>query len=241
MLNVNNIVSTSSFYLDFVKKYYLQDNVYDIWDNKSYSIISNTAGDEISQANCIMKNTFITMGKMSKNGLTQKGITDLLRAVYYLKKKQSLPDDFKLIIIGDGEMHGYVKEYVEKLKISSYIQLIQRASHEEVYRYISDSKAVVLMSRYEGQSMFITESMAIGKPLIITSNNGMQDMVDDGINGLLVKTGDYNEAAEAIKTFIEMDYEKLEEMGNNSKKKYDKKFSARSVCEQFLDMINMVC
>lgn len=240
MLNVNNIVSTSSFYLDFIKKYYLQENVYDIWDNKTYSIIPNTAGDEIAQANCVMDNTFITMGKMSKNGLTQKGITDLLRAVYCLKKSKCLPNDFKLIIIGDGEMRRYVTEYIEKLKISSYIQLIQSASHEEVFKYISNSKAVILLSRYEGQSMFVTESLALGKPLIITSNNGMQDMVDDGINGLLVKTGDYKGTAEAIKTVVEMDFQKLHKMGINSKIKYDNNYSAKSVCEEFFDTINMV-
>ena len=240
MKNVNNIVSTSDYYLDFIKKHYLQENVYSIWNDKTYNIIYNTAGDVINQAQPANENVFITMGKMSSNGLTQKGILDLLKSVYYLKKKSEIPDGFKVIVIGDGEMRERIDSYIKKLRIEPYIQIIPKASHEEVFGYISKSKAVVLLSRYEGQSMFITESLALGKPLVITKNNGMEHMVEEGVNGFLVETGDYKAAGDILKNVMSMSFEEINEMGIASKKKYDNNYSSKAVCDQFKDIVDMI-
>lgn len=240
MKNVSNIISTSDYYLDFVKKFYLHENVYSIWNDKTYNIIYNTAGDGIKQAPHINENVFITMGKMSSNGLTQKGILDLLKAVYCLKKQSEIPIDFKVVIIGDGEMRGRIDNYIKRLCIESYVQIVSSASHEEVFEYISKSKAVVLLSRYEGQSMFITESLAIGKPLIITKDNGMEHMVEEGVNGFLVKTGDYKAAADILKKVMNMSSEKIDEMGVASRKKYDSNYSSMAVCNQFKDIVDMI-
>lgn len=116
------------------------------------------------------------MGKMSENGLTQKGMTDLLKAIYYLKLGNELPDDFKLKIIGDGKMLSYIRKMIERLEIVRYCEIIVSASHDQVFEIMDESKAIILLSRYEGQSMFITESISKGKPLIVTNNNGMSDM-----------------------------------------------------------------
>lgn len=240
MKNVSNIISTSDYYLDFVKKFYLHENVYSIWNDKTYNIIYNTAGDGIKQAPHINENVFITMGKMSSNGLTQKGILDLLKAVYCLKKRSEIPTDFKVVIIGDGEMRGRIDNYIKRLCIGAYVQIVSSASHEEVFEYISKSKAVVLLSRYEGQSMFITESLAIGKPLIITKDNGMEHMVEEGVNGFLVKTGDYKAAADILKKVMNMSSEKIDEMGVASRKKYDSNYSSMAVCNQFKDIVDMI-
>lgn len=84
---VPNILSTSNYYLDFIKREYLKGNPYKIWNGKTYGLLFNTAGIEKS-------NTFMTMGKLSENGFTQKGISDLLRSRYYLNVQDKLPSDF---------------------------------------------------------------------------------------------------------------------------------------------------
>ena len=145
-----------------------------------------------------------------------------------------------VIVIGDGEMRERIDSYIKKLRIEPYIQIIPKASHEEVFGYISKSKAVVLLSRYEGQSMFITESLALGKPLVITKNNGMEHMVEEGVNGFLVETGDYKAAADILKNVMSISIEEINEMGIASKKKYDNNYSSKAVCDQFKDIVNMI-
>ena len=88
--------------------------------------------------------------------------------------------------------------------------------------------------------MFITESLALGKPLVITKNNGMEHMVEEGVNGFLVETGDYKAAADILKNVMSMSFEEINEMGIASKKKYDNNYSSKAVCDQFKDIVNMI-
>jgi glycosyltransferase involved in cell wall biosynthesis len=237
MHNVNNIVSTSNYYIDFIKHKYLNDNVYTIWNNKSYSIIHNTSlipsNHEIIEKINSQKNVFMSMGKLSQNGLIQKGMEDLLKAIYYINYIGELTNDFKLIIIGDGEMYSYLQKMIDDFELINYVELIKIASHEETLRLISISKAIVLLSRYEGQSMFVTESLSLGKPVILSNDNGMGDMIEHQKNGILVKKGDPIDAANAIIKIMKMDLVNLNSLGLYSKKIYDSKFSNKSIYQQF--------
>lgn len=239
MKNVSNVVATSDFYLDFIKKYYYHQNVYTIWGDKSYSKIYNTAGNDIVVSQATGQNIFLTMGKMSANGVVQKGITDLIKAVYLLKDKNRLPNDFKLVIIGEGECSKRVKRYIEQYGLEGRIKMISKATHQEIYDYISKSKATILLSRYEGQSMFITESLAFGKPLLLSDKNGMSDMIIDGYNGFLVKTGNPYDAEEKILKIMKCSQKEITGFGMNSRKLYENNFKPICIYKQFDHAIMM--
>lgn len=236
---VPNVLSTSNYYLDFVKKYYLDGNVYSIWDNKTYSVLYNTAGISEGSVKVQQKNTFMTMGKMSDNGVTQKGITDLLKAVYFLERSKSLPDDFELIIVGTGSRLNFIQNMIANLDLERYITLIESASHDKVFELIKSSKAIVLLSRYEGQSMFITESISLGKPLIISDSNGMQDMLKEGINGYKVKTGDSKDAAKMIQRMMKLGNDDLLSFSQASLDLYNSQYSDIAVYNQFDEIMNL--
>lgn len=240
MCGVSNILATSNYYIDFVKRYYLEDNVYTIWDNKSYGLLYNTSIDSTSpNFNSGNENIFMTMGKLSNNGLTQKGIPDLLKAVYYMKDLGELKPDFKLIVVGDGDKFSFIQNLVKELELESYVELIKKATHDETLQMISSAKAIVLLSRYEGQSMFITESLSLGKALILSDNNGMQDMIQNGVNGYCVRTGDSIAAADALIRIQNLDDVTLSTYGNNSRMLYKQKYSGEAVYRQFDNVIKM--
>ena len=238
MQTVHNIVSTSTFYLDFVRHHYMFDNVYTMWNGKNYGILYNTAG--IDNINTSITNNchLLTMGKMSENGIVQKGMTDLIKAIYILKMSDRLPDDFKLTIIGTGTKYPDVKGLVKEMDLQNKIDLVEEATHDDVFKYIEQSRAIVLLSRYEGQSMFVTESLAMGKPLVLSDNNGMQGLINNQVNGFLVKTGDYYDAAEKIHAMLNISQEKLEAFSKASLNLYQSKFSSRAVFEQFDELVS---
>ena len=240
MQEVSNILSTSNYYLDFIKREYLKGNPYKIWNEKTYGLLFNTGGiEELPEINIEKSNTFMTMGKLSKNGFTQKGISDLLRSIYYLKAKDKLPSDFLLRIVGNGVMLPVIKNYIKKLGIEEFIDIIETATHEEVFQLQSRSKAIILLSRYEGQSMFITEALAMGKPLVLSDNNGMHEMIQPGKNGFLVRTGDSKNASEVIEKFFNMSHEELKAMSYASRNIYLNKFSSEAVFKQFDESIKL--
>lgn len=233
MKNVPYILATSNYYIEFIKKHYLNNNVYTIWNEKAYGILYNTSTPVKYDEQKYINNHFLTMGKLSSNGLTQKGMVDLLKAVYYLKVKEFLPNDFLLTMVGTGEKLPYIKELINKYDLVRECRIIELATHDEVFELMQESKAIVLLSRYEGQSMFITESISMGKPIIITSNNGMGDMLIEGVNGFAVRTGDIEDAALALRRMIDLDSDEINKMGKESKKLYEEKFSPQKVYEQF--------
>ena len=237
MRDVPNIVSTSTFYLDFVKHNYLNDNVYTIWNNKTYGLLYNTVRIDNPCKEPISSNRFLTMGKMSDNGLTQKGMLDLIRAVYCIKTNGRLPDDFELTIIGEGVQLPVVRGFISKLGLDDNISILERVSHDDVLTRIASSKAIILLSRYEGQSMFITESIAMGKPIIISDSNGMQDVIVNNLNGFLVKTGDIIDASIKIEKMMKLDDETLTSFGKESRNIYLNKYSEEKVYQQFDNII----
>ena len=233
MNDVHGVIATSDFYLEFVKKHFYESNVYKIWCSRHFGLIFNTCQDQFKSFDQPSDNLFLTMGKLSNNGLVQKGFIDLLNSIEFLSINKKLPNDFKLVMIGDGEKFDFLKSYLETLDIRDRVVLVKKASHDDVFDYISKSKAIILLSRYEGQSMFITETISMGKPIIVTSNNGMSNMILDNQNGYSVEPGDILSISNAIYKMVNLDNDSLQQMGMKSRELFLQKFSEKAVYDQF--------
>jgi glycosyltransferase involved in cell wall biosynthesis len=64
------------------------------------------------------------------------------------------------------------------------------------------SAAMVLPSLYEGFGIAFLEAMAVGLPVIGTPTGGMADLIESGVNGLLVPQHDPEALAEGIITLL---------------------------------------
>lgn len=244
MKNVKYIISTNIYHQNFIKEIMFNKNEYTIWNNKQYFILPNTV--DVSEYNDLYKSNIkcaeyiLTLGKLSFNGYVQKGLQDILKAIYILKTKNEIPVNFKLKLIGNGEKRDDLILYAKKLNIYEYIDFIKSTTHYETLKLIKSCKAVILPSRYEGQSMFITETLSLGKPVIITEHNGMEDMVKHGVNGFKVKKGDYISISNYIKKIYMFSNEELYDMGKASRSIFINKFSDKIIYKNFLDILNLV-
>lgn len=71
-------------------------------------------------------------------------------------------------------------------------------------------------------SNVLLESCASARPIITTDRSGCKEIVDDGINGYIVKQQDTNDLINKIEIFINLEYEKKKELGVNARKKLKK-------------------
>lgn len=242
---INNILATNSYHLKFIRERIFKGNVYDIWDNKDYFVLPNTvllddaAIESYNQSDQRVK-YILTMGKLSDNGFIQKGIMDVFKAIYHLKSVNKLPDRFQLKVVGDGIRYDEIYKYAEKLEIIENINFIRYLDHKDTIKMIKNSLGIILLSRYEGQSMFITESIAIGKALIITTDNGMNDLIVSNFNGYEIKVGDYLEAAKSIVNLYSLDESQIQMMENNSKDLFRKNFSAKVIADSFTNIVSLI-
>lgn len=240
MKKASNIISTNKYHINFIKEYFYNNNVYTIWDNKDYYILPNTSSPIDNIDNLTPDDYLMTMGKLSSNGYIQKGLKDLIKAVYHLKKSDELPYNFHLKIVGDGDMYDKITKYAITLGVSNHIEFIKYLTHEESITMIKKAKAIILLSRYEGQSMFITEALSLSKPLIITNDNGMCDMIINGKNGFSLNSGDYLAAAESIKKIYACSIDELTSMELESYKLYQERFSPQRISKNFEGILDLI-
>jgi glycosyltransferase involved in cell wall biosynthesis len=103
----------------------------------------------------------------------------------------------------------------------------------DVRPVVAQADVVVLPSYREGIPKALLEAAAMEKPLITTDAVGCREVVDDGVNGLLVPVGDAKALAQAMIRLIEHPAMRLR-MGQAGRKKVEQEFDERLVLEKIL-------
>ncbi len=116
-----------------------------------------------------------------------KNVCGILRAVKCLSEKRN---DFSMKFVGVGLDYEMIREYAEALRLpEDVVSFTGELPPSEVCRCFSESDAFVLFSNYENAPVVISESLAMGTPVISTNVGGIPEMVDDE-SGCLINPGD---------------------------------------------------
>lgn len=139
-----------------------------------------------------------------------KGILEYARAAQalrarYPKAKFLLAGyhDSNPLAYSDDEWR-FIQDQVEYVGPSEDVRSLYRRAH--VY---------VLPSYGEGMPRTVLEAMASGRPIITTDTYGCRDTVEEGVNGHLVPTRDWQPLAEAMERFL-AGHSSVREMGEAS-------------------------
>jgi len=103
---------------------------------------------------------------------------------------------------------------------------------------LAEADCVVLPSYYrEGVPRTLLEAAAMACPIITTDAVGCRDVVDDGVNGFLVRPRDSNDLAEKMVRMIDMSRESRLLMGEAGRKIIEMEFDEKFVIARYLDVI----
>lgn len=72
----------------------------------------------------------------------------------------------------------------------SRIHFFDRMAHAELFNIVANATLVVIPSRWENLANTCLESMVLGRAIIATSGSGFNEVLTDGVDGLLVPPGD---------------------------------------------------
>ena len=81
------------------------------------------------------------------------------------------------------------------------------------------------------------ESCACARPIITTNRAGCREIVDDGVNGFVVKEKDSQDLIEKIEKFLAQPYETRKNMGLAGRKKVEREFSRQIVVDKYMKEI----
>ena len=125
-----------------------------------------------------------------------KGVDGILRAL------SELPDDITLLVAGDGDMEEPWRALAAELGLGERAVFLGNVPHERIPLLIRSADVFVLNSEYEGLSHTLLEVTALGTPIVCTGVCGNPEVVEDGVNGLLVEPKDDRGLREAISKLL---------------------------------------
>lgn len=160
----------------------------------------------------------------------QKGFDHLINA---WKSVHAQHPDWQLAIFGNGPLKEQLQAQIDRLKLSSSIQLC--APIQNIKQEYLQSALLAMTSRYEGLPMTLLEAQACGLPLIAYACKcGPKDIIEEAVNGFLIPEGDYTLMAQKINTLIK-DSKLRKQMGEASKVRSDQ-FSEEKVMQQWAQL-----
>ena len=139
-----------------------------------------------------------------------------------------------LNIYGEGSLAQELSAYVAVQNRAGSIRLMGRSEcMEEVYR---GSDLFVLSSDFEGMPNALIEAMACGLPCVSTDcPTGPSDLIEDGVNGLLVPVRDPAAMARAIRRIYD-DRDASHEMGRKAKETVAEKCDAVKIAREIISI-----
>lgn len=180
------------------------------------------------------KFTFLFSGRL----LFDKGIREYIEAAKAIKEHQTKTEFQVLGPIDRGNPTGVNVEFINQWVKKGVITYIGYA--EDVRPYLSGANCVVLPSYREGTPKSLLEAMAMGKPIITTDAAGCREIIEDGINGLLVKIKDVQSLTDAMIKMMSFTDEKREKMGMAGRRIVLEKFGDNVVIEKYRASINQL-
>ncbi|MGC5585573.1 glycosyltransferase family 4 protein [Ornithinimicrobium sp. W1679] len=135
-----------------------------------------------------------------------EGVDLLMDAVSRLRGRR--PDDFRVLIVGDGPFERSVREAAVRGGVLDIVTFTGRVPHAEVNRYLS----LVDIAPFPRLPLPVCElispikpfeSMAMGKAVVASDVAALAEIVDDGRTGHLFRKGDADHLATVLETLID--------------------------------------
>ncbi len=115
----------------------------------------------------------------------QKNAMDFVSAAEMVLARNS---EIEFLYVGDGEMRGAAEARIFARGLSSRVKLL--GWRQDVPQILAVSDIFILTSLWEGLPRALLEAMASGLVPVCYAADGISEMVQDGVNGFLVKPGD---------------------------------------------------
>lgn len=154
----------------------------------------------------------------------QKGHSILLAAMTQIVKE--IPDVI-LIVIGNGPERQNLIEKTAYLQLDKNVLWLGAQSQNKVFECYSIMDIFVMPSLYEGFGLTAAEAMAAGLPVVASSIEGLSEVVENGVTGVLVPAGDSVALSNAILQLLQSP-EKAKSYGEKGRIRVERLFSLQS-------------
>ena len=161
------------------------------------------------------------VGTVATPGRSAKGLDVLLDTASILKSKSQ---GYRFVVVGDLDLGRGVEVLKERDSRGLTNDVVFTGFRSDVDRALAAFDVYALTSRSEGFPLSLLEAMAAALPIVATRCGGPEQILDDGVTGLLVENG----SAEAIASAIERlraNADERRRLGNAARKAVSERFT----------------
>lgn len=164
----------------------------------------------------------------------EKGVRDLLIALQSLS-----PDEQKRVSLNiyGPVVDAYAAEFERELSKTPSASYGGELENSAVLSTMEAYDVLVFPTYYQGEGYpgVLVEAMSAGIPVLTTRFRSISDMIEDGVNGLLVAPQNPEELADALRSMLEGQID-LEKMGLENKKRQDE-YDIRTVLPRMIEQM----
>lgn len=188
--------------------------------------------DEIITQATLLKNKYkgfiyVFVGRI----VGDKGIKELIKAFVQLYKKQS---DIYLLLVGPFEKDLDPLSHEIERTIHDHPGIIFLDYQNDIRPYLAASDALVFPSYREGFPNVVLQAGAMGLPSIVTDINGCNEIISDGVNGVIIPPKDENALFEAMEYFVINRNTVVKEMAEKARPMIVERFEQQKVWDALL-------
>ncbi len=169
----------------------------------------------------------LTVGRLSDR---QKRISDLIRTMEYLP-------EFHLSIVGSGEDDAALRRLVSALNLGRRVEFLgfisDRVRLRDLYRTCG---VFASSSAWEAMALVMLEAMSCGAPVVGSRIATFEALIEDGINGFLVRVGSPEQLSGAIRSA----YHARASIGRKARETVVQRFAAELIYKQISALIEAI-
>lgn len=137
-------------------------------------------------------------------------------------------------ICGAGPLYDSLQAQIEKLNLHGRVKLL--GQWDAIPELLTASDVFVLPSRWEGLPLALLEGMMAGLPVIAARVEGVDEVVQPGVQGLLVPLESPADLAQAILQLLRSPRDRLR-MGKAARERVLSSYTTDRMCESYLQVI----
>ena len=138
--------------------------------------------------------------------IEKKGFRHLIDACSILRQRGR---EVRCEIVGDGVLRGELENQIHALGLDGVVGLVGPRSQEELAAYYRRAEVVAMPAvvgsdgNRDALPTVLLEALGCGTPVIASRLTGIPEIVDDGVNGILVEPGNAAQLADAIERLMD--------------------------------------
>lgn len=146
---------------------------------------------------------------------------------------------YRMTYIGDGAERDLIEKDLAQMPIKGEVLFTGRIPREQIIDHLRDADVFVMISKAEIFGLVYLEAMAMGVIPVGAKNEGIDGIVQDGVNGFLCKAGDVDELSVTLSRIREMDSESLLAMSQKAKETAHR-YSDANVAKKYIEALQQV-